>query len=160
MFDQSQKEATVRGGDGPGEISGLFVSFIVPGAGLLGRYRNVAAAEATHANVQYSRDGEFHKQTVSISEARALMEQASRDQAAYLARRQAQGEAAAAEDEEARRRLAELACPICGCGQFDEETSRQDSQWGVTSFRMKLLICRRCAYVLHFALGRSLFDPG
>jgi hypothetical protein len=160
MFDQSQKEATVRGGDAPGEVGGLFVSFVVPRAGVFGRDRNVAAAEATHANVQYTRDGQLHKQTISITEARTLMEQASRDEAAYAVRMKAQGEAAAAEDAEARRRLAELACPICGCRQFDEQTSRQDSQWGVTSFRMRLLICRRCAYVLHFALGRSLFDPG
>ena len=51
-----------------------------------------------------------------------------------------------------------LACPLCGCTEFQREASRQDSQWGFTSHQMTLLICRQCRYVLHFYDGNSIFD--
>ncbi len=51
-----------------------------------------------------------------------------------------------------------LACPICGCTEFERQESRQDSMWGFTSHMMRLLICTRCRLVLHFYEGNSIFD--
>lgn len=51
-----------------------------------------------------------------------------------------------------------LACPLCGCQEFSEQTSRQDSRWGITSHVMTLLICRHCTYVLHFYQRNSYWD--
>ena len=50
------------------------------------------------------------------------------------------------------------ACPLCGNREFERQVSRQDSMWGLTSHTMRLLICTRCRYVLHFYEGNSLFD--
>jgi len=50
------------------------------------------------------------------------------------------------------------ACPLCGGTDFDRQASRQDSTWGWTSHKMRLLICTRCRYVLHFYEGNSIFD--
>ena len=160
MVDPTSKDARVAGGGGPGEIAGLEVEFIQPGAGAFGRDKGVEFREATHAKVHYRRDGSYVDQTVPVTEATALIEQAERDGQASAARAAAatqQRDAAAAE---VQRKLAELACPICGGRDFDAQVSREDSQWGMTTMRMRLLICRQCAYVLQFALGRSLFVPG
>ena len=51
-----------------------------------------------------------------------------------------------------------LACPICGHTEFERQESRQDSMWGWTSHKMRLLICTRCRFVLHFYEGNSIFD--
>lgn len=52
----------------------------------------------------------------------------------------------------------QLACPLCGGTDFQEEESRQDSRWGFTSHVFRLLICRQCKYVLHFYETHSFFD--
>jgi hypothetical protein len=31
---------------------------------------------------------------------------------------------------------------------------------GFTTFRMRLMICKRCGFVMQFSLGQSLFVPG
>ena len=51
-----------------------------------------------------------------------------------------------------------LVCPICGGTEFERQESRQDSTWGFTSHKMRLLICTRCRLVLHFYEGNSIFD--
>jgi len=56
--------------------------------------------------------------------------------------------------------VANLASSVCDGRSFDEQISREDSQMGITTFRMKLLVCRRCGFVMHFSLGQSLFVPG
>lgn len=52
----------------------------------------------------------------------------------------------------------QLSCPLCRGTDFQRETARQDSRWGLTSHRMTLMICRRCRYVLHFYDRNSIFD--
>ena len=52
----------------------------------------------------------------------------------------------------------QLACPLCRGTEFDQEHSRQDSRWGITSHKMILMICRECRYVLHFYDRHSIFD--
>jgi hypothetical protein len=52
----------------------------------------------------------------------------------------------------------QLSCPLCRGTEFQQETARQDSQWGFTSHRMTLMICRRCRYMLHFYDRHSIFD--
>lgn len=51
-----------------------------------------------------------------------------------------------------------LTCPLCGNQSFQQEESRQDSRWGLTSHRMTLMVCTRCRYVLHFYDRHSFFD--
>ena len=51
-----------------------------------------------------------------------------------------------------------LTCPICRGTEFERQESRQDSMWGFTSHKMRLLICTRCRLVLHFYEGNSIFD--
>lgn len=51
-----------------------------------------------------------------------------------------------------------LRCPLCACEDFQQESSRQDSRWGMTSHRMTLMICLNCRYVLHFYDKHSIFD--
>ena len=75
-------------------------------------------------------------------------------------RRQQANAAADARRAEIRERLSRLTCPICDGHSFDQQMSREDSQMGFTTFRMQLLICRECSYVLHFAQGQSWFVPG
>lgn len=49
-------------------------------------------------------------------------------------------------------------CPMCGNQTFTQERGKFDSEWGVTARRVTLLICERCAFVLSFYDGRSIFD--
>lgn len=160
MVDPTAKEVNLPGGGGPGEIAGLEVRFVLPGAGALGRDRGVEFHEATHARVRYRTDKGDVDETVSVSQAVALIEQAERDGQAAAARAAQALERQQAETAALQHKLANLACPICGGRDFDEQTSREDSQWGMTTMRMRMLICRRCAFVMQFALGRSLFVPG
>jgi predicted nucleic-acid-binding Zn-ribbon protein len=51
-----------------------------------------------------------------------------------------------------------LACPLCGCTQFQQEAGRLDSKWGMTSHKMILMICEQCRYILHFYDRHSIFD--
>ena len=50
------------------------------------------------------------------------------------------------------------ACPLCGGRKYRMEEVRQESAWGFQLFRMNILICENCQYVLYFAKGRSIFD--
>ena len=115
-------------------------------------------AEASAAKVEYLLDGERHEAIVTPAEADELRRLTA--QAAAAAKQAAADRQAAFEAEKQRvwHLLQTLACPICGGQDFEEQLSREDSQWGYTSFRMRLLICRRCQYVLHFSRGRSMFD--
>jgi len=160
MIDRTQKEFFVVGGRGRGEVNNLQADFLAEGAGAFGRDKKVPVDEATKAQVRYVKDGQQVEQTLDVAAAIALVEQAVADAAASEARR---AEAVAAETaalEEARRKVAELACTVCGCRRFEEQTSREDSQWGASTFRMKLMICTRCGFVMQFYLGASLFVPG
>lgn len=160
MVGPTSKRVRVPGGAGAGEISELDVEFIQPGAGALGRDKVVEFREATHAKVRYLLDRSWVHETVTASEAAALVEQAERAGQAAAARGVAAAERRQAAAAEVQRKLADLACPICGGRDFDEQQGREDSQWGMTTLRMQLLICRQCAYVLQFARGISLFVPG
>jgi uncharacterized protein len=161
MVDRGQKEFSVRGGDGPGEIGDLEAKFIIPGGGSFGRDKTVSVDEATAARVTYVRDGQrVVDQSLSVPEAVALVEKAVGDGQAADQRRAAAQARQQAELDEARRKVANVACTVCGYQHFDEQTSREDSQMGYTTFRMRLLICKRCGFVMQFSLGRSLFVPG
>jgi hypothetical protein len=160
MIDPKSKEVSLPGGGGAGEIGNLTVHFILPDAGAFGRDKGVEFQQATHAKVEYQRDRQFVSQTVSVTDAVALIEQAQRDQDASAARHEEARKRQADEAAETKRKLDELACPVCGGRDFDEQLGREDSQWGMTTLRMKMLICKRCSYVLQFALGRSMFVPG
>ena len=160
MIDRSQEEFHVRGGRGPGEISELRATFLIPDGGSFGRDRRVAVQEATAAEVGFVRDGQRVDQVLSVPEAVALVEKAMLDGAAADARRATTAAAEQAELEEARRKVAELACAVCGYQHVDEQVSREDSQMGLTSFRMRLMICKRCGFAMQFLLGQSLFVAG
>ena len=160
MIDRTQKEFFVAGGRGPGEVNNLNVEFVAESAGAFGRDKKVSVDEATRAHARYVKDGAEVEATLDVPAAIALLEQAERDTAAALDRRTQAVDAQRAELEEARAKVAALACLVCGGRSFEEQTSREDSQWGMSSFRMKLLICRRCGYVMQFYLGASLFVPG
>jgi hypothetical protein len=160
MVDRTQKEFTVAGGTAPGEVSGLDVEFVAEGSGPFGRDKKVPVDEATRAHARYVQDGKQVEATLDVLAAVALIEQAERDTAAARARRQQAADAEKAALEEARRKVASLSCLVCDGRSFQEQTSREDSQWGMSSFRMKLLICRRCGFVMQFYLGASLFVPG
>jgi hypothetical protein len=160
MIDPKSKEVSVRGGGGAGEIGNLTVHFILPDAGAFGRDKGVEFQQATHAKVEYQSERGFVSETVSVTNAVALIEQAQRDQEATAARLEEARQHDAEEAAETKRKLDELACPVCGGRNFDEELGREDSQWGMTTLRMRLLICKRCSYVLQFAIGRSMFVPG
>jgi hypothetical protein len=161
MIDPTSKEVTVRGGHGPGEVGDLTATFLIPGGGAFGRDKSVPLQDATGARVSYVQDGrQVSDATVSVSEATALVEKATADGGAADARLAEATRQQQAELEEARRKVANLACTVCGGQQFDEHTSREDSQLGLTTFRMRLMICKRCGFVMQFSLGRSLFVPG
>ena len=161
MIDRTQKSLWIQGGTGPGEISGIRATFLLPGAGAFGRDKNVPAQEATSAKVSYAKDGvDVTDQVVTVDEAVGLLEQATRAQAAAAARAGEAVQRQQADQDAVRQLLQNLSCTVCGGKQFDEQTSREDSQMGMTTFRMRLLICVRCGFVMQFSLGRSLFVPG
>jgi hypothetical protein len=160
MIDRSQKEFFVVGGNGPGEVNNVRVSFVAEGAGAFGRDKKVSVDEATRAEVSYVKDRAPVEAVLDVPAALALLEQAQRDTEAAVARGKQVRADQQAELEEAKRRVANLACLVCEGTSFETQTSREDSQWGMSSFRMKLLICRRCGYVMQFYLGASMFVPG
>lgn len=61
------------------------------------------------------------------------------------------------EPRDAPRQAPQLACPLCGCVDFQREESRQEGVWGFSSHVMVLMICQQCRYVLHFYDGHSFF---
>jgi uncharacterized protein len=161
MIDPTTKQMDVAGGTGPGEIARLSVKFVVPDAGAFGRDKTVPMSEATAAKVSYTQDGhDVVDQTLMVSEAVTLVEQAQQHAQAASARALAAQQQRQAEIDEVRTKVENLTCTVCGGRQFDQQTSREDSQFGMTTFRMRLMICRRCGFVMQFALGRSLFVPG
>ena len=161
MIDRGRKEFTIRGGHGPGEIADLEAKFLLPGGGSFGRDKAVSVDEATAAEVSYVRDGQrVVEQSLSVPEAVALVEKAVADGAAADQRRAATQAQQQAELDEAQRKVANLACTVCGYQHFDEQTSREDSQMGFSTFRMRLMICMRCGFVMQFSLGQSLFVSG
>jgi hypothetical protein len=161
VVDRTEKELNVVGGSGPGEIGNLHVEFVIPDSGAFGRDKHVSIDDATAAKVTYSQDGiPTSDKTMTVSEALALVDQARKDGAAQLDRVNAVRQQQNTRAQEVQRKLAEFSCPLCGSRSFEEHLSREDSQWGMTTFRMRLLICRECSYVSQFALGRSLFVPG
>ncbi len=161
MIDESKDDFFINGGRGPGEISNLTVQFVQPGAGMFGRDKKVPLSEATEAVVSYTVDGaSVNDKRVPVHEARQLIEQAEIAAGHEVERRQQAAAAVDARKAEIRERLSRLTCPICDGHSFDQQISREDSQMGFTTFRMQLLICRECSYVLHFARGQSWFVPG
>ena len=160
MIDRSQKEFFVAGGNGPGEVNNVRVAFVAEGAGAFGRDKKVSVDEANRAEVSYVQDRKQVEAVLDVPAAIALLEQAQRDTDAAVARNTQARADQMAELEEAKRRVANLTCLVCEGSSFDTQTSREDSQWGMSTFRMKLLICRRCGYVMQFYLGASLFVPG
>ena len=160
MIDRSKHDFTVRGGRGAGEISDLSARFLIPDGGSFGRDKSVPVDEATAAKVDYVKDGKRVEAVLSVPEGVALVEQAQLHQLAADARRAELHRVQQEELEEARRKVADLACTVCGYQHFDEQISREDSQMGFTTFRMKLLICKRCGFVMQFSLGQSMFVPG
>ena len=77
---------------------------------------------------------------------------------AVAAKRRAKQAGRAQEIAAVEQAMATLVCPICRGTDFESEESRQDSRWGWTTHVMKLLICTRCRFVLHFSEGQSIFD--
>ncbi|MCW2922323.1 MAG: hypothetical protein JWL76_2197 [Thermoleophilia bacterium] len=53
-------------------------------------------------------------------------------------------------------RLAQPTCLFCGHDQFTEEIGKLDTRWGMEAHKMRLLICRRCAFTMSFSLGRGM----
>jgi excinuclease UvrABC ATPase subunit len=161
MIDDTKEDFFISGGRGPGEIANLSVKCVQPGAGMFGRDKKVSMAEATEAVVSYLLDGRYVDEArVTISEARRLLEQAEIS-VAHAVEQQKQATAAVdARKQEIRERLQNLRCPVCDGHSFDQQISREDSQMGFTTFRMQLLICRECSFVMHFAQGQSWFVPG
>jgi hypothetical protein len=49
-------------------------------------------------------------------------------------------------------------CPLCGNNTFRQEEGKFDSAWGLTAHRVRVLICERCAYVLTFYEGNTIWD--
>jgi hypothetical protein len=47
-------------------------------------------------------------------------------------------------------------CLFCGHDQFTEEIGKLETRWGFEAHKMRLLICRRCAFTMHFSLGRGV----
>jgi uncharacterized protein len=161
VIDPSTKEVDVAGGTGAGEIGRLHVEFVLPDAGSFGRDKKVAMSEATKAKVTYVKDGQqVSEQLVMVSEAVTLIEKARTDEQAMLARVEELKRQRFARQEELRQKVENVACTVCGAREFDEQISREDSQFGMTSFRMRLLICKQCGFVMQFMLNRSLFVPG
>lgn len=61
-------------------------------------------------------------------------------------------------DEQPKPGKALPTCPLCGNRTFRQEKGKIDSEWGITAHRVTLLICERCAYVLVFYEGNTIFD--
>lgn len=51
-----------------------------------------------------------------------------------------------------------LPCPLCGGERYRKEEVRMESSWGFSVFKMRILICEQCQYVLFFGKGPSIWD--
>ena len=49
-------------------------------------------------------------------------------------------------------------CPLCGHEEFQHEKGKIDSAWGMTTHKVDMLVCLRCANVLLFYEGNTIFD--
>jgi len=164
VLDPSLDEVEVRGGSAPGEINNLSVRFLLQGGGAFGRDKSAPSSLADSARGSWTKDGITHDDEVlTVPDAVALVEQAMRDDEVALKRESDAGAAATASADARRvevvRRVNDLSCTVCGGREFDKQVSREDSQWGYTSFPMTLLICKECGFVLQFSQGRSWFVP-
>jgi hypothetical protein len=159
VIDETKAEFYLGGGRGPGEVSNLSVKCVLPGAGMLGRDKKVS--QATEAVVSYTMDGKgVSDQRVDVRDARRLLEQAEASSIKEAERVQKAADARSARQAEIRERIKNLTCPICEGKSFSQQSSREDSQLGLTTLRMQLLVCDECSYVLHFSRGQSLYVPG
>jgi len=54
------------------------------------------------------------------------------------------------------RRVAHPTCLFCGHDQFTEEVGKLDTRWGMEAHKVRMLICNRCAFTMHFSMGRGV----
>ena len=143
----------------PGGANWIDVTWIIPGAGMLGRDKKVSRAEATHAHIVERGGANEGERTVSVVEANAYVAELERLQA----ERQAAVDAAAAERD---RRLVALSsvCPHCDLPREYEGTRQlQVGSVGAELVFGELLsvsnavthwyVCRQCGSVEVFADG-------
>lgn len=52
----------------------------------------------------------------------------------------------------------QLVCPLCSGTSFTKEIAKSESRWGFTTHKVTMMICTRCAHILHFYNHRSIFD--
>jgi rubrerythrin len=161
MFDRTKSEIKVTGGDGPGEISRLKVTFIIPDAGALGTDKKVTVGEASAAKVEYHRDGtKVPEQQLTTSEAVALIEQAQRDESTAQERTAARAANALSEYAEMSAKFANLRCTVCGYGEFEDRKSYQSqngNQYGYV--KMRMLVCKRCGFTFQFTTPKVAHFP-
>jgi predicted nucleic-acid-binding Zn-ribbon protein len=53
----------------------------------------------------------------------------------------------------------ELKCPVCNGTSFFEEERRLDSRWKATPRKVKVMICRKCKFMMLFAEEGSVWAP-
>ena len=161
MFDRTKSEIKVTGGDGPGEIGHLKVTFIIPDGGALGTDKKVTIGEATAAKVEYRRGGvHVPEQQVPTSDAVALIEQAQRDELAAQGRASARAANALSEYAELSAKFANLRCTVCDYGEFEDRQSYQ-SKYGneVSNFKLRMLVCKRCGFTFQFTAPKEQYFP-
>jgi hypothetical protein len=161
VFDRSKSEIKVTGGDGPGEIGRLKVTFIIPDAGPLGTDKKVTVGEASAAKVEYRRGGvKVSEQQVPTSEAVALIEQAQRDEVTAQQRAAAKAANALTEYAELSAKFANLRCTVCDYGEFEDRQSYQ-SKYGneVSNFKLRMLVCKRCGFTFQFTAPLVQYFP-
>ena len=153
-----EKRERVEGGRGTGVLRWVEVEWVAPGAGVFGRDKPVPRSSATAANVEWERGDTRARESMAPAAAAALLSEARSAAAASAAAQKAESATLEVEKEQVRRLRENLTCPVCGGTTFTQQLSREDSQWGLTSLPMRLMICRRCEYVMHFSRGLSIFD--
>jgi predicted Zn-ribbon and HTH transcriptional regulator len=161
MIDRMKSEIKVTGGDGPGEIGRLKVTFIIPDGGALGTDKKVTIGEATAAKVEYRRGGvKVPEEQMTTSEAVALIEQAQRDEVAAQQRAAARAANAMSEYAELTAKFANLRCTVCGYGEFEDRKSYQSSL-GLerNDLQMRLLVCKRCGFTFQFTQPKVPYFP-
>jgi hypothetical protein len=150
-------KSEVHQGGSP-DVALLDVEWVVPDAGAFGRDKGVRRSEAQHAHVTSMLAFNRVDEVIQRPEALALIARATAAQEAAAAKAAALTAAKDADRAEVTRLLDDLTCLVCGGKEFETQLSREDSQWGYTSLKMKLKICSRCGHVMHFSRGRSYWD--